>query len=119
MLITWVNNGPIESRLYWSIFTLFLNHPSLLDFLFDSEKASLRKEADELIKETAKFSSAEHMLVRVALDLWCGMGEANILEVFETLDAQDCRNFIRCLHFYAEDLHKTRFNIEANPKDSR
>jgi len=119
MFISWINKSPIESRLYWSIFTLFLNHPALLGFLFDSKRASLRKEPDELLKEAIKFSSGEYILVRVAIDLWCGMGKANILEIFETLDPQNCQNFLRSLHFYAEEFHKTRFDIQVNPQDER
>ena len=108
-MIIWMNNWPTESRLYWSIFTLCLNHPCLLGFLLDSEKASLREDPDELLRQAAAFSSSEYILVRIAIDLWCGLGEANILEVLETLDPENCRNFLRSLYFYAESYHKTQF----------
>ena len=106
-MINWLNADKRSLELLKSIQILFGKHAYLLTFLLEPDRASLKDEPEELIKQAMGFSHGERVLVQIALDLWCGLGETELLEVFETLDKSNCTNFLLSLQYYAENFVHT------------
>jgi hypothetical protein len=73
---------------------IFLKHPQLLHFLFDRHEPCLRQDAETLLYDAGVFSSGEKILVQVALDLWCGQGEARLWDIVERLDSGNYHNLL-------------------------
>lgn len=69
-----------------SLNLIFAKHPRFLDFLFDRSEPKLRDEPEVLLSEAGCFSTGEKILIRIALDLWCGQGHVNLWDIVERLD---------------------------------
>ena len=95
----WPNAPKVESKLFKAISLVFKHHPYLLDFLFDPQKPRIRMEPVELLAQSEAFSAGEDLLVRVALDLWSGGGNACIWELIEILDDRNLRSVTTSLRF--------------------
>ncbi len=98
-MIHWEKATKTDRRLFEAISRVLANHPHLLKFLFEPERARLRAPADLLREESKDFSSGEDLLIRVALDLWSGSGDAHIWELIEILDDENLNHVADALQF--------------------
>ena len=80
-----------------AIHAVFDSDERLLQFLFHHMKAELRASPTELIEEARVLSCGEFLLVKVALDLWCGQGGATISELLSVLDDQNLIRLMRAI----------------------
>lgn len=84
-----------ESRTVKAILGVFSRHCYLVDLFFENEtKDKIRCRPEELKWRSQDMSRAEQVLIRVALDIWSGSGEAKVWELLEVLDED---NFIAVL----------------------
>jgi hypothetical protein len=104
-MINWPEANVVERRLLQAISIIFSKSPNLLEFLFDPGCPRLRALPEDLLKESYDFSAREDLLVRVALDMWSGSGNAQVWELLEYLDSAS-------LIFVAQALKllRTKFN---------
>lgn len=91
-MLNWQNLGRAERRMMESLNFIFIGHSKLLEFLFESDRSKLRQEPEILLERAAGFSSGEQILLRVALDLWCGAGGVSLWHVIEHLDDDSYTN---------------------------
>jgi hypothetical protein len=105
-MFEWNGASYFEKKSFLAFQILFRTHPNLLEFIFERTKPRIRKLPEILIQEAQSFSSAEYILVRVALDLWSGNGNVTIWEVYETLDDSNFENFISCLQHLGPKFSK-------------
>ncbi len=98
-MIYWNQATPDERRLLKGISLVLGKHPKLLLFVFDASTPRLRALPEILLEESATFSAIEDLLVRVALDLWSGSGNAHVWELIEYLDYEKLHYFIEGLRF--------------------
>lgn len=96
---TWEQATVRDCLLGEAISLVLLNHPNILEFLFDPIRAKLRKSPDELLQLSKSFSSGERILVRVALDIWNGSGNATVWQILESLDDHNLANVLNGLSF--------------------
>ena len=81
------NGKEIENRTVRSVLCVFSMHQYLVDFFFEKpNKVKIRFRPDEMRWRIQDMSSGEQVLVRVALDIWSGSGDAKIWELLEILD---------------------------------
>jgi hypothetical protein len=73
---------------------IFRNHPGLLDFFFEKKEPRIRMRAIEMRKAAFGMSSGEQLLLRVALDVWSGSGNAKIWQLINpTLERPNMKIF--------------------------
>jgi hypothetical protein len=94
---SWQHATDSDRQLYKAISIVFLNHPNLLEFLFEGEQPRIRLRGLEMRRAAICFSSGEQLLLRVALDMWSGSGNAKIWQLLETLDAGNFANVLNAL----------------------
>ena len=94
---SWREATRTERRQYRIICLIFSNHPKLLEFFFDPEKPRVRFEPMDMLKGAGCFSSGEQVLIRVALDVWSGSGNAKIWQLLEKLDHDNFSNVLKAL----------------------
>ena len=99
VMFRWENATKTDARLLKCISQVFAKHPYLLKFLFEPDRPRLRLIAEDLLTESRDMSSGEDLLVRVALDLWSGSGEAHVWELIEILDDQNLLNVVGGIRF--------------------
>jgi hypothetical protein len=64
--------------------SIFLRHsPHLVDFLFDPVVAKLNDSPEQLLSAARGLASGDFLLVRLALNLWCGSGGIEVHELFD------------------------------------
>ncbi len=97
---SWEGAKGSDRHMYQAISLVFLNHPELLDFFFEKKKPRIRFKPLEMRKAAAGFSSGEQILIRVALDMWSGSGNAKIWQMLETLDSGNLSNVLKALEYY-------------------
>jgi hypothetical protein len=68
---------------------IFSKHPEFLEFLFEKSEPRLRDEPEVLLSEAGVFSTGEKILLRIALDLWCGQGHVDLWDIVERLDLRN------------------------------
>jgi hypothetical protein len=93
-MLNWTKTNRYEARMEKTLGLIFRNHPNLLEFLFDKERAQLRREPECLLSEAGVFSSGEKILVRVGLDLWNGSGQVSLWDIVERLDVDNYQNVL-------------------------
>jgi hypothetical protein len=98
-MIYWKQATYDERRLLKAISLVLGKHPNLLLFVFEKERPRLRELPEILLEKSAAFSASEDLLVRVALDLWSGSGDAHVWEIIEYLDYDSLDNLIEGLRF--------------------
>ena len=82
-MIQWQNANRAEKRQLEAI-TIFLRHsPQLLDFLFETDFPKLNDSPAKLLAAASGLPSSDFLLVRLALNLWCGGGEVQVHEIFD------------------------------------
>lgn len=93
-MLNWKNPGGHCLLMQEVLNLIFAKHPKLLHFLFDRHEPCLRQDAETLLNDAGVFSSGEKILVQVALDLWCGQGEARLWDIVERLDLSNYQNVL-------------------------
>ncbi len=81
---------------------ILLDHPQLEEFLFHPSEARLRETPDQILKLSKSFSSGEQVLLRVALDIWSGTGDAKVSHLLRVLDEQSLVNVLNGLRFLVD-----------------
>ena len=94
---TWVKARDSERLYYEAIARVFGNHPHLLKGFFEEQTARLSHAPDEILHLSQGFADSEIVLVKVALDIWSGSGNAIVWQVLEVLDGNNFRNVIHGL----------------------
>jgi hypothetical protein len=80
----WTTACAVETKQFEAIAVCLGQSPQLLGFLFDPDCPKLRESSDVLLREARGFCSGDHLLVKLAIELWCGSGELHVSELFET-----------------------------------
>ena len=96
---SWQKATKSDRHMYQAIGLVFRNHPELLEFFFEAREPRVRFVSEEMLREAAGFSSGERILIRVALDMWSGSGNAKIWQMLETLDHNNFHNCLKALGF--------------------
>jgi hypothetical protein len=94
---TWRHAKPSDHHVFKVVALIFHNHPELLEFFFEKERPRIRFQAIEMRRHAAGMSSGEQLLLRVALDVWGGSGNAKIWQLIETLDSGNLANVLKAL----------------------
>lgn len=94
---TWVKARDSERLWYDAIARVFGNHPHLLKGFFEIDKARLALTPEEILHWSEDFADSETVLIKVALDIWSGSGNAPVWQVLEVLDGNNFRNVIHGL----------------------
>lgn len=94
---TWREATRAERRLYILISAIFRNHPKLLEFFFERDRAKISFDPETMLREAGCFSSGEQVLIRVALDMWSGSGNATVWQLLEILDYESFSNVLKAL----------------------
>ena len=93
-MLDWQNAGSHELHLQVVLNLIFRKHSKLLEFLFEINKPRLCAEPRILLAESGGFSSGEQLLIRIALDIWDGSGNARISDIIKSLDDENFRNVL-------------------------
>lgn len=101
-MLNWMKLGRAESRMMGSLNLIMGDHSKLLEFLFESERPRLKQEPEVLLKLASGFSRGEQILVRVALELWCGAGGVSLWQIIEHLDDPNYFNTLAGLRYLRE-----------------
>lgn len=88
-------SGLGQAHLIKSIAILVNDDEELLRFLFSKKDTVLRAPARCLLEEATRFSHADQLLVRVALDFWNRRGYARLGDM---LSAWDQEHWVRYIH---------------------
>jgi hypothetical protein len=96
--IEWITANTTDRFLLGEIETLLARHPRLLHLIFDKQRPQLREPSSAIIGRTRSLSSGEHLLIRLALDIWNSSGNVNILEPIHRLDHDNFHNLVTCLY---------------------
>lgn len=96
-MIDWKTATRIDQRIFKVVARALDAHPYLMEFIFDPVEPKLRCLPEELLNESGYMSAGEDLLVRVALDLWSGSGNAHIWELVEILDDTNFTNVLWAL----------------------
>lgn len=94
---TWQGATQSDREIYIVIKMIFHSHPKLLDFFFDKVHARLRYEPMKMLKALGALSGGEQILVRIAMDVWSGSGNAKLWRILEILDDQSLSNTLNAL----------------------
>jgi len=90
----WQNPRASEIRSFEAIERVFSSHEYLLGGFFEENRARTSLAPDEMLRRTAQYSGGEVLLIKVALDIWSGSGDALVWELLETLDQQTFLNVV-------------------------
>ncbi len=91
---TWKDASVFELQTYEAIARVFRQHSYLLDLFFEKETSRIRQHAEKMLQQVSHFSHGEIVLIKVALDIWSGSGNALVWEVLEVLDRQNFFNVL-------------------------
>lgn len=93
----WDNADCNDKILFESMNKLFYNHKYLFNYLFEVDKPRIKHEPLDMIKQIKGFSDGEQVLIRVALDIWSGSGNAKVWQLLENLDQSNFNNTLHAL----------------------
>lgn len=93
----WKDASASEILLHQCISHLLGYDRRLIDFIFDPERARIRKRAGILREDAYRFSDEEQLLIRAALDFWSGSGQLTLWEMLETWESATWSRFIGAL----------------------
>lgn len=82
----WPDAKDSDLQMYESISRVFLGREHLLEQFFEPTRPKIRFVPEVMLKRFSGCSSGEYLLIKIALDLWCGAGEARVWELVEVLD---------------------------------
>lgn len=74
---------------------MFLNHQYLLRGFFEERQPRISLAPEEMIQQSAGFSDGEIVLIKIALDIWSGSGNACVWELLEVLDKGNFLNVLK------------------------
>ena len=94
---SWENASDSERKTYESISHVFSSCPHLLNNFFEKDKPKIRFRSEKMLAQACGLSSGEIVLVKVALDIWSGSGNAYVWELIETLDGQNFYSVLNAL----------------------
>lgn len=97
MTFSWPNSTDDEKQLLGAIRLLLGDDPTLLKFLFETERPRLKRRSGILRDESWRFSDEEQLLIRAALDLWSGSGHVQLWELLETWESDHWGRFLRAI----------------------
>jgi hypothetical protein len=113
----WQTASEGDLRLIEAISLALGNHDKLLEFLFDPKRPRLASDPDDLLERSRCFSSAERVLVAVAIDIWSQSANAPLWQVIYKLDAENFSNVVLSLQYlaanqgYEEPLNRGQLKI--------
>ena len=82
-MICWPNETRAEKKQLEAI-SIFLSHNAhLVDFLFDPGAPKLNSPPEDLLFAARGLASGDFLLVRLALNIWCGSGGIEVHELFD------------------------------------
>lgn len=93
----WLDAEDSDKQTFKTINILFSKHPYLLKFFFDPNKPRIKYEPLKMIRASYGMSSGEQVLIKIALDIWSGGGNAKVCQILETLDDANFINAINAL----------------------
>jgi hypothetical protein len=109
MSYQWQGASCDEILLYQCISLLLGYERRLIDFVFDAKRPKIRKRAGILREDAHGFSDGEQLLIRAALDFWCGGGHLALWEMLETWDNATWARFTQALsEFQRLELDEAR-----------
>lgn len=109
MSYCWKDASVNEILLYQCISLLLGYDKRLIGFVFDPKRPKIRKRAGVLREDAHCFSDEEQLLIRAALDFWCGGGHLALWEMLETWDHSTWGGFTQALSEYQRlELGETR-----------
>jgi hypothetical protein len=121
-MINWKNASTSDQHLFTAIARLFRNNPQLLEFFFHSSEPQLAFPCKKIKQLARSLSSADELLVRMALDIWNGSGTIHFNEIHEKLDDHNFTNAILTLGYLRGDrmLHEFgQLKLDIFPENSR
>jgi hypothetical protein len=99
-MIRWQKATRGEKKQFEAIAT-FLNHrPNLVDFLFDPASPKLTDSPERLLTAAGGLPRSDFLLVRLALNLWCGAAGLEVHEIFD-LEPEVFTKVMRAFAFLA------------------
>ena len=85
------------------IFRLLDSDPGLTSFLFEEPTVlRLRSSPAEIANDTWELSNQDQILIRVALDIWSGQGNAFLWEVLKGLNQDALARLALCIASYRD-----------------
>jgi len=100
---SWKNASESDRKTYESISQVFFSYPYLLNNFFDKDKPKIRLQSEKMLEQASGLSSGEFVLIKVALDIWSGSGNAYVWELVETLDKQNFYSVLTALALIRKD----------------
>jgi hypothetical protein len=97
LMEVWLDAEDSDKQIFKTINILFSKHPYLLKFFFDPNKPKIKYEPLNMIRASHGMSSGEQVLIKIALDIWSGGGNAKVCQILETLDDANFTNAINAL----------------------
>jgi hypothetical protein len=97
MSFQWQGASCDEILLYQCISLLLGYDRHLIDFVFDAKRPKIRKRAGILREDAHIFSDGEQLLIRAALDFWCGGGHLALWEMLESWDRAAWARFAQAI----------------------
>ena len=82
-----------------SVIQALLRHDErLLEFFFSHKRpGELRDSPAIVIQETGCLSKGEQLLIRAALDVWCGEGQTKLVDLLDSWDHLNWAAFLRAM----------------------
>ena len=108
-MVNWKNASETDKNLFTAIARLFRNNPQLLEFFFHPTEPKLTYPCQKIKQLARSFCSADELLVRIGLDIWCEAGTINFNEIFQKLDEQNFVNVILTLGYLRGDTMLSEF----------
>ena len=93
-MLDWQGIGRSTRRRQEALNLIFSKHPEFLEFVFDKSVPRLRDEPEVLLTQAGVFSTGEKILIRIAIDLWCGKGNVNLWDMVERLDLYNYKHVL-------------------------
>ena len=92
-----------------AISILLSYNPDLLDFIFSSCRRLLRHPGRTLVRESILIGPQEHLLTKIALDLWDGKIRTSLIETVTGLDRNRYECLVAAMEYYqASAAHTCR-----------
>ena len=76
---------------------LFNDDDDLMHEIFHPCFGELRAAPEEILRQSQFLSRSHQVLIKAALDIWCGAANLNIGEMLDVLDDFAVINFIKCI----------------------
>ena len=87
---------------YQAITLVLKKHDKLKDHCFSNQKTELRQSPHKILESAAGYSTGEKLLLKIALDIFDGSGNAKVKDLLEILDAQNFVNVLDGFNYLAQ-----------------